>query len=636
MPATSPVHRAWKFGAFTLDLDRGALVRADTDVRLRPRPYAVLSYLVERHGRLVTKEELLDAIWGHRAVTEGAVTHSVIEIRRALGDEGLRMIRTVPRRGFVFEEPVIGPDEAGPAPAEVLASEPTATPPATAESGSMPPRTAWRTGLVLGLMLAASGSWWSAKDRVAGDAGLAGETAVATPSPSIAVLPFVDLSPELDQGYFSDGLAEELLNLLARVPGLHVTARTSSFSFKGQNADIATIAETLNVDHVLEGSVRKWGDRVRITAQLVEVAGSSHLWSETYDRELGDLFAIQDEIAGSVVQALQVTLAGGEPPQPGGTTNPAASEHYLHARFLFNRRSSDDLTRARLYYRQAVDGDPDFGRAWVGLAGALQLDIFAGGLPAEEGLPEWRAAVERALALVPEIPEAQQRAAAYYGMTGQTARAHEHMRKALAAGPDDPQRLILAAGSAYENGHFEEAITLQRRALALDPVAATYHTSLASYLLSAGHYQEAEAELRRSQELSPGQAVHLEAEIAFVLIRQGRYGEALASLEALPEGEDRDLGLVLAYRALERREESDAVLERLMARPDDQAAVRVAEAFAQSGAFDESFRWLETARSRLDPATHPLIRRVRLVETRASTWLIPLRADPRWETWGRE
>jgi tetratricopeptide (TPR) repeat protein len=210
------------------------------------------------------------------------------------------------------------------------------------------------------------------------------------------------------------------------------------------------------------------------------------------------------------------------------------------------------------------------------------------------------------------------------------------MRKALAAGPDDPQRLILAAGSAYENGHFEEAVERQRRALALDPVAATYHANLAVYLGLAGHYQEAEAELRRSHELSPGPAARLESEIAFLLIRQGRYGEALASLEALPEDEDRDLGLVLAYRGLERREERDAVLERLMARPGDQAAVRVAEAFAQSGAFDESFRWLETARSRLDPATHPLIRRVRLLEARASSWLIPLRADPRWETWGRE
>jgi TolB-like protein/Tfp pilus assembly protein PilF len=384
----------------------------------------------------------------------------------------------------------------------------------------------------------------------------------------------VDLSPEQDQAWFSDGLAEEVLNLLTRVPGLHVTARTSSFSFKGQNPDIATIAEKLNVNHILEGSVRKWGNRVRITAQLVEVAGSSHLWSETYDRELDDLFAIQDEIAGSVVQSLQLTLAGMEPPRLGGTGNPKAYEDYLHARFLFNRRSPGDLPRAQHYYRQAVEADPDFGRAWAGLAGALQVDILEGGLPAEEGLPDAEAAVERALALAPELPETQFRAGMYYHKVGQADRGKEHFEKALAGRTDDPHELVVAAGDAYAEGQYEKAIELQRRAIALDPLAASYHYNLAVYLSFAGRYQEADAEFLRTQELRGDASGRLESELPFFMIDQGRYAQALAIIEAWPEGEDRDFGMVLAYRGLERHDAADAAFDRLMARPGDRAAPR--------------------------------------------------------------
>jgi TolB-like protein/Tfp pilus assembly protein PilF len=495
---------------------------------------------------------------------------------------------------------------------------------------------AWRPALALGLTLAVFGLWWGATDRGEGGVGQAVTTGLPTSGPSIAVLPFVDLSPEQDQAWFSDGLAEELLNLLTRVPGLHVTARTSSFSFKGQNPDIATIAEKLNVNHILEGSVRKWGNRVRITAQLVEVAGSSHLWSETYDRELDDLFAIQDEIAGSVVQSLQLTLAGMEPPRLGGTGNPKAYEDYLHARFLFNRRSPGDLPRAQHYYRQAVEADPDFGRAWAGLAGALQVDILEGGLPAEEGLPDAEAAVERALALAPELPETQFRAGMYYHKVGQADRGKEHFEKALAGRTDDPHELVVAAGDAYAEGQYEKAIELQRRAIALDPLAASYHYNLAVYLSFAGRYQEADAEFLRTQELRGDASGRLESELPFFMIDQGRYAQALAIIEAWPEGEDRDFGMVLAYRGLERHDAADAAFDRLMARPGDRAALHVAKVFAQNGEVDESFRWLETARSRSDPAARPEMSRLWLAETRQSSWLDPLRADPRWTTWGRD
>jgi TolB-like protein len=241
MSASGTIHRAYTFDEFTLDLDRGALIKAGADVKLRPKSFEMLSYLVERQGLLVTKDELLSAIWGHTVVTEGAITQCMKDIRLALRDKSQRKILTIPRRGFIFELPV------------------------TENNGPV----------------------------------------TVTEAPSIAVLQFKDMSPERDQAYFAYGISEEILNLLAHVPGLRVIARTSSFSFKGQNVDIATISERLNVTHVLEGSVRKSSNRIRITAQLVNAKNSEHLWSEIYDRDFRSTFALQDEISVAIVRAIE-------------------------------------------------------------------------------------------------------------------------------------------------------------------------------------------------------------------------------------------------------------------------------------------------------------------------------------------
>jgi TolB-like protein/DNA-binding winged helix-turn-helix (wHTH) protein len=639
MQAPMPTHRVWSFGEFTLDLDRGALVRGAADIHLSPRPFAVLSYLVERPGRLVTKDELLDAVWGHRSVTEGAITHSLMEIRRALGDKEQLIIRTVARRGYVFEAQVMQASASSRAQQTKIESSPGGPAAPAAAPALQPPDPASaprRLPLALAMALAAAilGGAWAWDGGAPPPASVSAsdqQGATATARPSVAILPFVDLGPEQDEAWFSDGLAEDLLNRLAEVPGLNVTARTSSFMFKGADADIATIARTLNVSHVLEGSIRRKAGRIRVVAQLIEAAGSTRVWSESYDRDMDDLFAVQDEIARSVAQALELKLTGSLAARPDDPPVEAYN-HYLHARFLHNRRSPGDLEDARHYFRQAITLDPAFGKAWAGLAGAIQVGIYEGSIAVEEGLPELATAVERALALAPQLAETHFRAAAFFRLTGDRERAIEHSRKAASSGPLDPLKLIVLAAGAAGSGDIDAAIDFQRRAVALDPFAAIYHINLAHFLSLGGRYHEAEAALRRGLEISPGQAALILPRIVEALIFQARYDEALALVEELPEGEDQDLGRVLAYRGLGQREAARHSLEQLGARPGHRAAFRVAEAFAQDGEIDEAYRWLAKARARLQDSVHPALFRPVMQKEAASLRLAPLHASREWKT----
>ena len=227
------------------------------------------------------------------------------------------------------------------------------------------------------------------------------DNAVPPDDQSIAVLPFADMSPEKDQEYMSDGIAEELLNLLSKVPDLKVIARTSSFAFKGESIEIAEIAKKLNVAHVLEGSVRKSGDKVRITAQLIRAADSSHLWSDTYDRTLDDIFAIQDEIAGAIVQALEVRLSGKLRRPQGGTQNLAAYELYLRAWNGEDWYTESSLDAAERYLQQAIELDPAFSMAWSTLASVYLVKVENGYVDAKEGFARVRQLTQHALQLNP-------------------------------------------------------------------------------------------------------------------------------------------------------------------------------------------------------------------------------------------
>src|SRR5439155_12640733 len=384
---TSALQCVYSFGDFTLDLERGALQKCGADVRLRPKSFEMLCYLVENHGRLVSKDELLNAVWGRTVVTEGSITQCLIDIRRILGDKSQSLIRTVPRRGYIFDAPVSESVEtASPVAADTVSVARSASDRAQAIKNRL-------TWIFAGCLLLVFAGAWVAVETF----GMKTRHDVGATRRSIAVLPFVDLSPEQDQGHLADGVAEEIHDLLAHVRTLRVIARTSSFSFKGANTDLRTIAEKLNVAYVLEGTVRKSADRIRITAQLVDAATRSPAWSQTYDRKLEDAFAVQTEIATAVAQALNVTLANVTERDIRASVNSEAFSVYLQGRFFYNRRASGDVERAVKLYEEALRLDPRLARAWVGLTAAYTAQAGDGTISNDVGLAKRRLAIGEAL-----------------------------------------------------------------------------------------------------------------------------------------------------------------------------------------------------------------------------------------------
>ncbi|HKR39292.1 MAG TPA: winged helix-turn-helix domain-containing protein, partial [Paraburkholderia sp.] len=349
MAAQQP-HPIYEFGDFELDALRRVLVsRADgQQVDITGRVLEALVYLVERPGQLVEKKALIEALWPHVVVEEGNLTQTIHTLRRVLGEKPgeHRYIATVPGRGYRFV-------------AEVNVRAEQTKLEAAPSRRSKPVLAGAALAFVLLAVVALLA--WRGRDQPA-------DAPSARTQPAIAVLPFVDMSVEQDQQYFAEGLSEEILNLLAHTDTLRVIARTSSFSFKDQNADIKTIAQRLAVTHVLEGSVRKSGERVRITAQLIDGSNSAHVWSDTFDRDVHDIFGVQREIASAVADALHVTLGRGGP-RRAETTSTQAYEFYLQGRHLFNRRSDGDLLQAKSHFEKAVQIDPSYGRAWTALSG---------------------------------------------------------------------------------------------------------------------------------------------------------------------------------------------------------------------------------------------------------------------------
>lgn len=619
---------AFRFGEFVLDLDRESLSRSGRELRLRPKSLAVLAHLVRHSGRLVTKEELLDAIWGHRHVTEGALTQCLVDIRRAMGDEAREMVRTVPRRGFIFEP-------------EVIADSSMIGPMA------MGLRLAgrWRAAIgVLVVMLLVTVGWWGAK-YLGIDAVPPGGAAPTASSNSIAVLPFADMSRSGDNAYFADGLTEEVLDSLTQIPGLRVVARTSSFAFKGRNVDIRTVADKLNVTYVLEGSVRKSGNMVRVTVQLVDSRTDSHVWSRTFDRELGDIFSVQSEIAQSVAESLQVSRSGKAGLTVAKRPDPGANEHYMRGNFFWQRRAKGDRDLAEREFRKAVGLDPGFARAWVALAGAFYGRNLAAQTPESEWLPRYKDLLDHALAADPDLAEAHARLVFYFSALRDRKSAEAHWARAKALEPDSVLVLGIGAGWALQRGLYGEAIALQKRAAEVDPLSAVAHANLASYLLAAGRFREAESELRQSLELNPnpdqltpllrGQA----DDLTLSRILQHRYDDALAALAGQPESPARDENLALANWGLGRKAEFSQAVARMSHERGWHAEFRLAEISAFRGEVDKAFMHLQSVNAGFDPGAEDPEADAYIVELRASPLFILLRKDPRWgrlwKKWGK-
>jgi TolB-like protein/Flp pilus assembly protein TadD len=436
---------------------------------------------------------------------------------------------------------------------------------------------------------------------------------------SVAVLPFVNMSSDSEQDYFSDGLSEELLNLLSQVPQLRVIARTSSFSFKGKEVDIADIARRLSVANVLEGSVRKSGDTLRITAQLVRASDSSHLWSKTYDRKLTDVFKVQDEIAAAVVAELRIKLLGAAP--TAKATDPKAYALFLQAREIGRRNTAEGFERSIAMYKQALALDPSYAAAWEGLAAIYCAQALNYQRPADESIRLAREATEKALALDPDHALAYARLgwiAMYYDRD--LAAAARYLEHAMSLEPSNLEIISAAAGQALRLNRLDQAIAASEYVVARDPVNPVAHDSLAMSYLSAGRFEEAMAEFQAEVSLSPG-SINAHAMIGEVLLHKNDAQAALAEVQKEADEGSRLVELSMANHALGRKAESDAALAEAISKYGNTMAYFIAFAYAYRGEADRAFEWLDTAFERHDPSlgsisNYPMFGR--------------LQSDPRW------
>jgi adenylate cyclase len=434
---------------------------------------------------------------------------------------------------------------------------------------------------------------------------------------SIAVLPFVDLSEKQDQEYFGDGLSEELLNVLAKIRGLKVIARTSSFYFKGKNEDMRTIGQKLSVAHVLEGSVRKSGNHLRITAQLIRTDNGTHLWSETYDRTLDDIFKIQDEIARAVVSKLEVTMSAA--PHPDASAE--AFNLYLEGKYFTNKREKESAARAVEKYKQALKLEPHFAIAWAELAAAYSYQATNGFIPTEEGYALATEAVQKALQIDPYLPDA-------YAMQSRIYSTHDwdwpnadaSIKKALAVGSANALTLSNAGILAMHFGRFDEAIELYKKAIEVDPLrTATYYNQGLGYYY-AGRWTAAKASFRKVLELNPAFA-SANYQLARVFLMENNYDSALLVMMNETDESWKLDGLPLVYFKLNRLNASEEILKEIISKYADDSAFQIAEIYAYRGEVDLAFQWLERAYQQRDAG---------LANIRVEPMLKSLHRDSRW------
>ena len=464
----------------------------------------------------------------------------------------------------------------------------------------------------------------------AADTSAPGAATFRPPAHSVAVLPFINLSGDQAQEYFSDGLTEELLNSLAEIEGLQVAARTSAFSFKGKDNDIGTIARKLNVAAILEGSVRRSEHTVRVTAQLIDAVSGFHLWSKTYDRDLGDVLALQTEIANAVAGAMKVTLLGNEAAriELGGTRNAAAFDAYLRALKAGNSQHDVSDQRASIAaFGEALHLDPDYALALAGRSRALSGYASEYAVTQDEqseSIQKAQIDARRALALAPDLAEAHVALATIYAVGNEYRAALGEYQRAAALAPGNARVM-------WEYGRFisyigdAAAIEATRRAVALDPLNPRAHYRFAESLYNARRYQESVAAYQEFINLDPD-SPHAHAFQGLAYYGLGDLASARAACET-KSGQWNQLCLAVIYAKLGRPAEAEAQLAKMRSALGDGAAYQYAEIYAQRGDIPGALDWLEKASRLRDPG---------LMQLKTDPLLDPLRHEVRFQAIERQ
>jgi len=594
--------------------------------------FELLRCLLRRSGSVVLKDDLMRAGWSARVVSDNSLTKSIGRLRQALNDSAAEVICTV--HGYGYRLAIRAEFSAQSASFEgtpALAVEEPVSVRAQAETAdrmrSMGRRR--RTALLIGTLLIIGALWWWLRPAPA-DASAPLATTVAAPLPSIAILPFADMSQARDQQYFSDGLADELLDQLAKLPQLHVAGRTSSFSFRGKDDDVASIGRKLNVSTVLEGSVRKSGDRIRITVQLINVADGFHLWSETYDRTMTDLFVVQDDIARSVVTALKLQLMPGQAVAMSRhrTNNLEAYRQWLIGQSMEHSVSPDSDRRAIAAYEQAIALDPKFASAYISLANVLGGDAGYADSAAEVAAGKDRSLklMDQAIVLDPNLADSYlARADFLYYTKWDWSGAQRDLDSFARLHPEPSYSALMHQSRLFSAlGRIREAIALDERSLEIDPLSDSWGL-LGYHHAVLGEYSQARRALKRAYELYPLNN-HVNWYIGLNSLLEGKPTEAMTEFDRSGGG-FRLAGMAMAQFDAGRDAASIESLDRLKARFGNGYAYQIAAVHAWRGEPDPAFAWLDRARIQRDAS---------LIYLKFDPLLRKLHGDPRYRAWLKE
>jgi TolB-like protein/DNA-binding winged helix-turn-helix (wHTH) protein len=620
----------YRFGQFALDSRRRTLFRADSQVSLTPKAFDVLLFLAQNPNRLVTKEELLQAVWGDTFVEEGNLTQYIYYLRKALSDnsEDARLIVTIARKGYQFTADVTvaeAADTAVQAAVQVSTAEGSQadTQPAlrspTDEAVPKEPRRRLKAAFVGAsaalLAVVCLASWRH----------FGGMTPPRSQKIMLAVLPFENLTGDPNKEYLADGMTEETISQLGRLnpEQLGVIARTSVMGYKHKDERLDQIGRDLSVQYVLENSLRESGNHIRLTAQLIQVKDQTHLWSQNYDYPVKDILNIEDDVAKAVAHEIRVRLTSQQQAELAQShpVNPEAFDAYLQGYSFFQRSTDKDADMAAKYYERATQLDPSYALAWVGLSRVRNWQVNLSVIPAEEGHRLARKAIERALALNPNLAEAHiQMGRIQQQVDFDWVGADASFQRAIALEPGNPDSVKSAALSAAMLGRFGQALPLARRAVDLDPLNADSWEELGETEFFMGQLDKAAADGKKGLELSPD-AWPGPILLSQIYVMQGRPQDALPEIELVRSDPGRAFLYAIAYHALGRKKESDAALRELIAKYHTESAYQIAEVYAFRNQSDEAFEWLDRAFAQRDSG---------LVGTKVDPLLKSLHSDPRF------
>src|SRR5713226_2825521 len=621
-----------RFGEFELNIRTGELVSIGTaaaeagsaKVLLREQPFRILRILVERQGKIVTREEIQQILWPGDTVVEfdRSINVAMAILRKALADDAdhPNYIETLARRGYRLVAPVEW-QPSSTAAQDSLESRAETLPGVEGQISEWEPRAPkpWRKAAVMGasvviLLFVGYLSWRHFRG-------------VPPPRTKImlAVLPFQNLTGDPNKEYLADGLTEETISQLGRLDPeqLGVIARTSVMGYKHKDVRVDQIGRDLSVQYVLENSLRESGTHLRLTAQLIQVKDQTHLWSQDYDYLAKDILNVQDDVAKAVAREIRVRLTSQQQAELAQShpVNPEAFDAYLQGYYFYEGSTDKDADMAAKYYERATQLDPSYALAWVGLSRVRNRQVNVGFIPAEEGHRLAREAVERALALNPNLAEAHtQMGRIKQQVDFHWAGADASFQRAVALDPGNPEVVRTAAGSAAILGRLDEALQLNRRAVDLDPLNANSWESLGETEFLIGQLDEAAADGKKGLELGPdvwlGPIL-----LSQIYVMQGRPQDALPEIELVRYDAERASLYPIAYYALGREKESDAALSELIAKYHTSDAYQIAEVYAFRNQSDEAFEWLERAYAQRDSG---------LIGTKVDPLLKSLHKDPRF------